>query len=519
MRIAPTALRAGWLAACVILLAACGSGGSKSSTGRSFYIAANGRPQANGTAADPWDLKSALEQPEALRGNDTLWLKGGTYQGSFISSLAGEENARVTLREVPGEDAIIDGSLEVRGQYTTYWGFEVMNSNPVRVTESPGADPVDYKRPTGVIVHGKGTRLVNLVVHDAGSGVAMWMPAIDAEVYGCVIYNNGWQGPQRGHGVGIAAQNETGTKRIRDNIVYRQFNDGINIYGTDEAFLSGFEVDGNVSFDNGLPSKAGFASDLFIGGGTPASRIKVSNNYTFRTDGLGTARFGYEPQILNDDLVLTNNYFVGQTFLDNWTSATVEGNTFTGAQNLLEIRVPAGKTIRDYKWNDNAYYPDQRRRALNSTMPIVAIENDSGRGFTFDDWTKSTGRDGGGRSAAAPSGVQVFVRPNVYEPGRAHVIVYNWSKANRVSVDLSDVLKKDDRYEIRNIFDLRAAPIASGVFSGRRYGMPFLAADPVDIPIAAAAPTPMIGMPPVSGDGGIPEFSIFLVQRVAANGR
>lgn len=518
MRVTPMALPVGWLAACVIL-AACGGGGSPKAPGRSYYIAPTGKAQALGSATDPWDMVTALSHPEALRGNDTLWLRGGTYQGSFISSIAGEENARIVVRQAPGEDAIIDGSLEVRGQYATYWGFEVLNSNPVRVTATAGSDPADYKRPTGVVVHGRGTRLVNLVVHDAGSGVGMWMPAIDAEVYGCVIYNNGWQGPDRGYGTGIAAQNETGTKRIRDNVVFQQFNDGIRIYGSEESFLTGFDVEGNTSFDNGLLSQTRFATDVFIGGATPMARIKVSNNYTFRSDGLGTARFGYEKAIINDDLMLTNNYFVGQTFLDNWKTATVEGNTFTGAQNLLEIRVPEGKTVRDYKWDGNAYYPDQRRRALNSTMPIVAIENDSGRGFTFDDWTKTTGRDGGGRSATAPSGMQVFVRPNQYEKGRAHVIVYNWSRATSVAVDLSDVLDKGDRYEIRSIYDLRGAPAVSGVFPGRPYSMPFLKADPIDIPIAASRPTAAVGVPPLSSEGGVPEFAVFLVRRAAANAR
>ena len=51
---------------------------------------------------------------------------------------------------------------------------------------------------------------------------------------------------------------------------------GINVYGSDQAFLSGFELDGNIAFDNGILSLEGFAVDLFVGGGTVrATRILV----------------------------------------------------------------------------------------------------------------------------------------------------------------------------------------------------------------------------------------------------
>lgn len=514
MRMAPHALYPVLFA--LVVAGAC-SRAPTSAPGQSFHVAVSGTPQGDGSAGRPWDLTTALAQPATMQPGDTLWLGGGTYTGSFISALAGEEGRRITVKEAPAQHAIIDGSLEVRGQYATFWGFEVMNSNPVRITESAGPDPTDYKRPTAVVVHGRGTRIVNLVVHDAGSGVAMWMPAIDAEVYGCIIFNNGWQGPFRGHGAGITAQNESGTKRIRDNIVFQQFNDGINIYGSDEAFLTGFDVEGNISFDNGRPSRAGFATDLFIGGATPVSRLNVANNYTYRSDGMGTARFGYERGIVNEDLALTDNYFVGTTVVENWQSATVRGNTFTGAQNLVELRAAPDRRIADYKWEKNTYFPDLRRRALNSTMPIVAVEGDSGRGFGYADWVKATGHDGDGSAGAKPAGTHVFVRHNEYDPTRAYIVVYNWDHARQVSVDLSDVLPKNARYEIRHVYELSGAPVAGGVFPGRPYGIGLLHADPVTIPMTPVAVRSPLGASLEAGSAGAPpEFAVFVLQQVGA---
>ena len=42
---------------------------------------------------------------------------------------------------------------------------------------------------------------------------------------------------------------------------------------------------------------------------------------------------------------------------------------------------------------------------------------------------------------ARPSGVKVSVRPNAYDPNRAHVIINNYSKRPTVSIDLSAVLR------------------------------------------------------------------------------
>ena len=44
------------------------------------------------------------------------------------------------------------------------------------------------------------------------------------------------------------------------------------------------------------------------------------------------------------------------------------------------------------------------------------------------------------------------VRPNRYQPGRAHVIVYNWDLQPQVSVDLSMAgLGSGQRFEIRDV--------------------------------------------------------------------
>ena len=61
---------------------------------------------------------------------------------------------------------------------------------------------------------------------------------------------------------------------------------------------------------------------------------------------------------------------------------------------------------------------------------------------------------------------KVVVNPNAYEPKRANIVVYNWSNANTVSVDVSNVLSPGDAFEVRNAQDYYAPPALTGTYTG-----------------------------------------------------
>ncbi len=65
-----------------------------------------------------------------------------------------------------------------------------------------------------------GLKFINMVGPRHPPGLRLLEGATNAEIYGCLIYYNGWEAPDRGHGHGIYAQNQTGTKKITDNIVF-----------------------------------------------------------------------------------------------------------------------------------------------------------------------------------------------------------------------------------------------------------------------------------------------------------
>ena len=94
-------------------------------------------------------------------------------------------------------------------------------------------------------------------------------------------------------------------------------------------------------------------------------------------------------------------------------------------------------------------------------------------------------------------------RPNRYEAGRAHVVVFNWTNAGAVSVDLSKVLRSGDAYEILNVQDLFGSPVVSGTYTGGSVSLPVR---------AVAAPTPVGGFVTRPGGTGT-QFNTYLVRK------
>jgi hypothetical protein len=343
-------------------------------------VAPDGLAANDGSAAAPWDLATALQQPKILHPGDTIWLRGGLYKGSFESRLTGAPDAPLVLRQYPGERAQLDGdkgayALTIKGAWTWYWGFEITNHNPNRTSPSSGSNPSDFKRASGVSVLAPHVRLINLVIHDTSQGIGFWSPAEDSELYGNIIYFNGWDAADRGHGHGIYAQNKTGKKRLTDNIVFDQFSHGIHIY-TEGGAINNFVLTGNIVFDNGsLSEKTGLIRNILIGGGQTAENpILIANTTYFPLESHADNNVGYLAGC--KDLILEKNQFAGgiPLILLGCNAVKFEGNTFYGQTS--------GVDRNDFP--KNAYV--------------------SGK----------------------PKGTNVVIRPNNFDPQTIYVAVYNW---------------------------------------------------------------------------------------------
>ena len=425
-----------------------------------FFVAVDGSASGDGSIERPWDLPTALSHPMVIQAGDHIWLRGGVYRGTFTSKLTGAPGRPIVLRNYQRERVTLDYPdqpeelqvLRIDGAWTWYWGLEITSSWTPRI-DAP------KQRAVGVSVYGPNVKLINLAIHDTfGSG--FWSGSDDSEFYGGIVYNNGQDANDRGHGHGIYAQNRDGSKRITDNIVFQNFSHGLHVFGSDEAFLNNFRLEGNVSFNNGVLSRFGEERNILLGGGSVAVKPVLISNYTYWSNAatLGQNNIGYQAGC--DQLTAKNNYFaVGVALLlIKCEPEIMEGNTFIGSVSGVD-RV---------KFPSNTFY-------AYGTKPVA--------------------------------GVDVFVRPNQFEPGRAHVVIYNWELKDRVEVDLSGALNDGQKFEIRDVQDLYGSVVAEGVYSGK----------PVAVPMkltAVSAPVGIVPNPPVHTTS---EFGVYLVQAVPAS--
>ena len=455
-----------------------------------YHVTPAGSSRGDGSSAQPWDLQTALSGGNGrIQPGDTIWLREGRYVGDdFTTRLVGTAAARITFRQYPGERATIDGRLLARGAYLDFWGFEITQSAPLSKVEQQLLD--------GRTDHG---RYINLVLHDANThGMNFWNPGVDAEMYGNIIYNNGTH-DNLDHGVYV--HNETGTKRITDNIFFNNFARGIQNYaGSGNAVLRNVHVEGNIAFNNGTISVRSTRVNLLYNAEAPMEGMRGVGNLLYFSPGagginirLGKHRFPYR------DLELRENYVVGgRAGLEiqaPWERLTVTNNTFIGYPNTSLVSTAGALSGGTTAFRGNVFHGAASAKAWRhegTSQPLAG-------------WVRASGvlsRDS--LVVGPPSRPRVFVRPNRYEPGRAHVAIYNWGRRAAVEVDLSGALRPGDRYEVHNVQDLWGAPVVTGTFTGAA----------VAFPMAGVEPPPPIGRraPAVAPRTG-PDFDVFLVRR------
>ena len=429
-----------------------------------FYASPSGSPGGDGTRQRPLDLETALSAGSPAGPGDTLYLRGGVYRkGSnpylYLSRLAGQPNQHVTVRSAPGEKASIDGGIEIVGAWSIYRDLDIFSSSAVRYTSETGSWPSGIKAVDGLSVFATNVKLINNTIRDARLGVSSWKEASNNEIYGNLISYSGWQAPDRAHGHGIYAQNQGGAKVIAENVVSHQFRHGLQFYGSDSAPLENLVLEGNVFFNSGSLAQGNeFSRNILIGGGQPARNPVIRHNHSY-----------FPPAASSGD----NN--VGY-----WPSGA-------GCQNLT--------------FEDNRLVSGGRALAMTRCSVSSLRRNliaGPVHGFSPSQYPSNTYLPN-----APTSGVEVFVRPNKYESGRAHVIVYNWERRNTVAVDVSAAgLRPGDSYDLINVqnpeFDVR-----SGVYSG----------SPLNVNMTnrtVASPTGW-----TAPDSTFPQFGVFLLVKTS----
>lgn len=469
-----------------------------------FVAATGGVASGDGNINAPWTLAHAISGAGGvLAAGDTVWMRGGTYVGTFTpSGPHATAAARITFRQYGGdaplgERVIIDGQWQHRRDYWDLRGVEVTQSDPVAL----GISGIILGHQGGSV---KGARCINCIVHDCGeSGCTGWLESRGPSLYyGMIVYNNGTH-HNKDHGFYIHDQEKVVENCIAFNNLARNFQtyDSSRIhkaihhrkciafgagelsvvYGANSNFLSriiGSQTQEDILFEECL----GFHKDASV---SQCRALRLG------TDGNG---------LLQKDATVRGCYFWrGRTYMEiaQWQRLVVEDNTFVNDATASDHIIIRDKGARDYvSWERNKWYMDPAALRYNYKFR---------RSFT--DWKNVTGLGYTDTIENVTPPTRVFVFPNDFEPGRAHVAVFNHQLSSSVPVDLSGVLQKGQDYEIRSVQNLWGAPVASGTYTGGSVSVPMSPAVPPPTPLGAGR---VFSMPPTTG----PEFDAFLVLAV-----
>jgi len=437
-----------------------------------WFVSPTGTSSNSGTIDSPWSLAHALAGANGfIAPGDVIALRRGSYivtaQAGFVVSLVGSAAAPIVFRAFTGERATLQGGgtlgqtvLHVNGVRCYFQDVEIIGNN--RIFSS------------GANLKGTENKLINCHIHNAMEvGVSAFQDLVGGEIYGCIIHNV----PQLEAGAGgysmYINHNSGVVKKILDNVVFNLGGYGTHGYTPTAGDMQNLEMVGNIVFNQGV-TVDGFPGELsaaFLFSAPNPQNIVYTDNYCYHPNDALTWALqisALEGSTLSG-ITLRRNYLHGGSRLSQATSLIGTDNTFYGPRLVIAQALNTSGNTAGWTWANNVHYsvsgaspntfPWRHPWAIGHTT-LAAWRAASGIGTTDTN------------PGAAPTGTQVFVRPNAYEPARANIIIFNWAESANVSVDLSSVLSIGQNYTIKNVQDYYGGAVVSGTYDGAPVSIP-----------------------------------------------
>lgn len=473
-----------------------------------WYVATNGDAGNPGTISSPITIAKSFSSTSPANPGDTVWIRGGTYAGPFTNACSGLSGQPITWRNYNKERATLDGVvtngygvITANSSWGIYWGLELLNSQTNRRVSGL----------SGVYDFGVNNKWISMIVHDnTGNGFVAGINATNAEISGCVIYNNGYQGesPDRGHGHGIYLQGWGGTKTIYGNICHHQMGYGIHGY-SETGHMEGQAATNNVCFRNGMITADSFQEVNFEMGGlsdvVPCRRIWAVSNYTYhyRLDQSDNVYFGYG-FATNEDLLCTGNYFAGgRCYWRYWTNGIVTNNWVVN-DNGASISVKDGWLGERYVAFDRNRYWMTRGNGDGFHGPFFYWDTNQ---YTFQEWTNATAYDVNSTFYnTMPTTNNVFLIDDHYEPNRGIVVIYNWAGNDNVSVDISPLVSVNTIFRVVNAQDYYGPTVLTLTNTGAAVSFPMTN-------LGISTPT---GIPVTVPTNSGPWFEAFILEPIGS---
>ncbi|MCL2604260.1 MAG: hypothetical protein FWD90_07260 [Defluviitaleaceae bacterium] len=403
-----------------------------------LYVCTTGSDTNDGSKENPFaTVQRAVSVANANRnkGNQTVYIREGIYFQQFMISgsycddtgrdrLEGEEPAFLTVRNYPGETAVLDGSLNEAGEfgqpqmiiirdsdYVRIYGLVIQNNAPVNFGFStPAAVLVETSNPNG---RSQGVEIINNTILGM-DGDTFGYPTPSApgangsaiQVYGrahreenalryLLIEGNEVAYNRVGWTENIVVAGNVADFTVRNNYVHNNNNIGINVIGlwgwitgtgtsanaradwnrARRGIVEGNVVINNIGYGNHAYEGCGGASGIYVDGA-----MDITIRYNFVSGSSCGISVGTEPSHARWDgpePVMAENIRIYHNIIaNNRQGALLLGGTF-GARDL-DVR------------NNTLIGRDMVRGASGAVNGVVNINNNSSarvtnRAFYFTD--------------------------------------------------------------------------------------------------------------------------------------
>lgn len=442
-----------------------------------------------------------------------------------------------------------DEVMTIVGSGNVLRDMEILDSSLRRLFDKDlGNTTIGYRSGGIVVQNNTGTKLINLIIHDTSTGVFANESAVALEIYGTIVFNNGFVDWSRGHGQGFYLANDpVAQKTIRDVISFNGFSDAMKAY-TSSGKASNFLFDGVIAFNAGVnanfPGNHGNGGTdllfghrdaaIFVGANGPnknTDNIIVRRSYLYEPPnsfGTPTLWTGYAKGVGSGGLEVSDSRIMGgaNSFAMAFKSFSIMRNKFhaQGAAPAGNDKLLVGAELdAGYSgtWDQNSYFDETPKYPFPvAQFPFIFTVGGSprqacvgGAVLKFSDicaaphggWQQVSMFDAHSTYVSGPPTLnEVFVIPNDYEPGRAHIAIYNYALNPTVNVDISFVtgLRAGDRFEVRAVEDFFGTPVLTGIYSG----------SPIAVPMTGKTVAPAIGLtwaPPSTR----PRFGAFVLTK------
>lgn len=420
---------------------------------RQFHVSVTGSEKGSGSLRNPWSLALPLYHPPTIAPGDTILVHGGTYVGHFESWLKGTPARPIVVKNYNGERVVLsvlpgnpNVTFFIKGDYTWYCGLEIMSATMDTVQVNAAAVFLAGRSPSE---KAKGNKLINCVIHDAtGNGVGDQHEAEGTEIYGCLIYYNGRKTNNSNYAYAIYGQNNGRLKVYSENFFFANYGGyALHMY-TESGSVDSFRITHNAIF-----SGSGGSANMMFNEAGGASGISVDSNFFYGPSSSSTLYQERKAMI----------------------APVIRGNVF--ANGRLSFR----SSTLNRLFSGNICVGDP---------PILTTSGESDRPFDIRSVPGNTwyGQRGFPRK---PGGVTSFIRKNKYDPKRANVIVYNWDSHESIRLDPSQILKKGQSFDLRDVQNFFGPPVLSGVYDGGMLTLPMnrtAVATPVSYPSRKGKP-------------------------------